>query len=105
MQAGNADVVLVIAEPSAKSIEAARRATVLASAYARIVIVANRVQDDSDVEVVRSVLGDYDIVVVPEDPAIVRADRDGIAPIDAAPGSPAVAAITDLAGRLVNGHR
>jgi len=38
--------------------------------------------------------------VIPEDPVIAAADRDGTAPIDLDPDSPGVAAIIKLADRL-----
>jgi CO dehydrogenase nickel-insertion accessory protein CooC1 len=100
MQPGQADVVLVIVEPSAKSVEAARRACDIADSRSRVVLVANRIVDDTDLERIRGVLGDREMVVVPDDPAITKADRDGLAPIDAAPDSPGVAAIVSLARRI-----
>lgn len=101
MQEGHADTVLVIVEPSAKSIEAARRACDIATARSHVTLVANRIVDDRDLERIRAVLGDRDLVVVPEDPSITKADRDGLAPIDAAPDSPGVTAIVALAERIV----
>ena len=100
MQPGQADVVLVIVEPSAKSVEAARRACDIADSRSRVVLVANRIVDDTDLERIRGVLGDREMVVVPDDPAITKADRDGVAPIDAAPDSPGVGAIVALARRI-----
>ncbi len=41
------------------------------------------------------------IVVVPDDGAIVEADRRGVAPLDMAPQAPAVQALSALAERLV----
>ncbi|MFN2388219.1 MAG: hypothetical protein ABR575_01230 [Actinomycetota bacterium] len=100
MGEGQVDVTLVIAETSAKSIEAARRAAEIASGRSRVIVIANRVRDDSDIEAVSAVLGAHEIVAVPEDPAIARADKDGVAPIDASPDAPGVRVITDLAARL-----
>ena len=101
LKQGVADVVLVVAEPSAKSIEAARRAAGIASDRAKVIVVANRVTSDADLEAIRAVLGEHDMVVVPEDAGIANADREGLAPIDAAPDSPGVRAIAELADRLV----
>jgi hypothetical protein len=42
---------------------------------------------------------------VPEDDAIARADREGLAPIDAAPGAPGVRALVELADRLGGARR
>ena len=97
---GQADLVLVVAEPSAKSIEVARRAAEIAAERASVVVVANRVRDEADLERIRAALGDHELVVVPEEPAIARADQDGTAPIDVDPDAPGVRALRDLADRL-----
>ena len=97
---GQADVVLVLAEPSAKSIDVARRAAEVAAERARVIVLANRVRDEADVEAIRRVLGEHELVVIPEDGAIARADREGRAPIDVDVDAPGVRAIVSLAGRL-----
>ena len=97
---GQADLVLVVAEPSAKSIEVARRAAEIAAERAAVIVVANRVRDEADLERIRAALGDHELVVVPEEPAIARADQDGTAPIDVDPDAPGVRALRDLADRL-----
>ncbi len=100
IEEGVLDVLLVVANPTGKSLEVARRAIELAEGVAEIVVVANRVADDSDIELMREVLGDRDLFVIPEDPVIAAADRDGIAPIDLDPDSPGVAALVRLAERV-----
>jgi CO dehydrogenase maturation factor len=100
VQRGQADLVLVVTEPSAKSIDVARRAAGTASSDAEVMVIANRVRDDDDLDAIRAELGEYEIVVVPEDPAIVQADRDGRAPIDTDPDAPAVKVLIELADRL-----
>jgi len=100
MEPGNADVVLVVANPTGKALEVARRAVEIASDKAEVIVLANRVRDDSDLELMRAVLGDRELIVIPEDPVIAAADRDGLAPIDLDPGSPGVAALVQLADRL-----
>lgn len=98
---GKTDIVLVVAEPGVKSIDVARRAAGAASEQgAEVIVIANRVRDDADVEAVEAVLGDYEIVAVPEDPVIARADEEGRAPIDLDPASPGVSALLGLADRL-----
>jgi CO dehydrogenase nickel-insertion accessory protein CooC1 len=102
MQAEQVDVVLAVAEPTAKSIEVARRAAESASGRAgRVIVVANRIASDADLEAVQAVLGEHEIVTVPEEPAIARADRDGVAPIDVDESAPGVRALTELADRLL----
>lgn len=97
---GMADVVLVVVEPSAKSIEAAKRAAAIASARSRIVVVANRLRDDEELAAIEQSFAGFEIVAVPEDRAIARADREGVAPIDRDPGAPGVVALVELSRRL-----
>lgn len=101
MQTGSLDVVLVVANPTPKSIEVARRAAEAAVAREiTVLVVANRVASDDDLEAIRSVLGEHDMAIVPEDPAIARADAEGLAPIDLDESSPGVRAIVELSERL-----
>ncbi|MBA2726463.1 MAG: hypothetical protein H0U53_10775 [Actinobacteria bacterium] len=103
MKDEHVDTVLVVVESSTKSIEAARRAAEIGSKVARVIVVANRIGDDEEFEEIRLALGDHEYVRVPDDPAIRRADKDGVAPIDAALDSPGVKAIGDLAKKLSGG--
>lgn len=100
MEKGDADLVLVVADPSAKSIEVARRAAEMAAERARVIVVANRVRDETDVEAIRAGVGDHELVAVPEDAVVTRAERDGLAPIDVDAEAPAVRALSELATRL-----
>ncbi len=102
LEHGQVDVVLVVAEPTAKSIEAAGRLAEIAAARTRVIVVANRVRSDADLVAVRSALRTYELAAVPEEPVIERADRDGVAPIDADPQAPGVRALVELAARLTN---
>ena len=98
---GMADVVLVVAEPSAKSIEAAKRAAAIAAGHSKILVIANRLRDDEDLATIEQSFAGLEVVPVPEDRAIARADREGVAPIDHDSGSPGVSALIGLARRLV----
>ena len=100
LQAGQTDVVLVVVNPMAKSIDVARRALEIADGLAEVVLVANRVRGPQDVEAIARALGREPQIVVPEDEVIADADRDGEAPIDADPDAPGVVAIEQLAERL-----
>jgi len=101
MAPGNADVIVVVANPTAKALEVARRAVELADDLAEVVVLANRVRDEEDMKAIKAVLGEErELIVIPEDPVIAAADRDGTAPIDLDPDSPGVAAIIKLADRL-----
>ena len=97
---GNADVVLVVANPTAKALEVARRATEIAGDLGEVIVLANRVRDDADLDAMKAVLGEREMIVIPEDPVIAAADREGRSPIDIDPSSPGVAAILKLADRL-----
>ena len=96
------DTVLVIVEPTPKSLEVGARAVALAQekSLGRIIVVANRVRGDADVATVRDAFPGVEVVPVPDDPAIVEADRQGVAPIDLAPDAPAVRALVGLAESL-----
>ena len=96
------DVVLVVVEPTIKSLEVGARAVeaIRARGLGRVVLLANRVRDERDMDTVRSAFPGLEPVQVPEDPAITAAERLGLAAIDADPGSPAVRAIVALAERL-----
>jgi len=101
MEPGNVDVVLVVTNPTVKSIEVARRAVESAVARdSRVLIVANRVAGDDDVDAIAAALGDHEIVVIPEDPAIARADAEGLAPLDFHAEGPGVRALVALGDRL-----
>ena len=97
------DAVLLMVEPTAKSIEVATRAAGLAreKSLSSLVVVANRVRDAGDLAAVRAAFPDDRVVGVPDDPAIVEADRRGLAPLDLSPGAPAVRALSELAGSLL----
>ncbi len=102
MQVGSLDVVLVVANPTPKSIEVARRAVEAAMAREiKVLVVANRIAGEEDLEAIRSVLGEHDMAVVPEDPVIARADAEGVAPIDLDETAPGVRAIVQIGERLV----
>jgi CO dehydrogenase maturation factor len=101
METGSLDVVLVVANPTPKSIEVARRAAeTAASREIPVLVVANRVSGDEDLEAIRSVLGAYDMAIVPEDAVIARADAEGLAPIDLDDSSPGVRAIIEISEQL-----
>lgn len=99
------DTLLVVMEPYFKSLETARRAAELAPEIGieRVLAVANKLRDDGDREAVRGYAASHGlklIAEVPWDEAIHRSDLSGQAPIDAAPGAPAVEAVGGLATTL-----
>jgi CO dehydrogenase maturation factor len=102
MGEGHVDSVLVLVEPNPKSIEVGVRAAALAAerGVGDVLIVANRVHDDADRERIRDAFPGARIVEVPDDPAIVAADREGVAPLDHDPDSGGVRALGELADRI-----
>ena len=97
------DAVLVVVEPTPKSLEVGARAADLArhKSLGRVVVVASRVRGDDDLAAVKAAFPGYDVVPVPDDPAIMEADREGVAPLDATPDSPAVRRLVELAESLL----
>lgn len=97
------DTVLVVVEPTPKSLEVGQRAAALAveKQLGRVIVVASRIRNDADLEMVNKLFSDYEVVPIPDDPAIVSADRAGLAPLDTAPESPAVQALCQLARGLL----
>ncbi len=102
MGTGDVDAVLVVVEPTPKSLEVGWRAADLAreKSLGRVVVVANRVSSEEDLSRVRATFPEHEFIVVPDDPTIVEADRAGVAPIDLAPDAPAVRALAGLADML-----
>lgn len=98
---GLVDVVLVVAQPTAKALDvAARAARTAARRGIPVVVLANRVRDEEDAAAVRAALGEHEIVTIPDDPGVLEADRQGLAPIDVAPEGPAVRALVEVARGL-----
>ena len=99
-----ARTVLVVVEPTAKSLLTGRRLARMALAEdrpRRIVAVANKVREPGDAELVASRTGLDVVASIPWDEALAEAERKAAAPIDMAPDSPAVQAIASLADQLI----
>lgn len=99
---GAGDIVVVVAEPSAKSVEVTTRGVRLAREMGveRIVAVANRCSDDSQAQRLADALG-VETMAVPEDSAVTAADQRGVATFDADRSSPAMIAIGRIADTLL----
>ena len=93
-----ARTVIVVADPSAKSLLTARR---LLRAGVATHLLANKVRDDADVAAIREAVSLPLLGAVPYDADVAEAERSGNAPIDVAPECRAVRAINAVAGRLV----
>ncbi|MGH9069781.1 MAG: AAA family ATPase [Acidimicrobiales bacterium] len=95
------DAVVVVADSSAKAVEIARRAVLIAGTIGieRVIGVANRCADPEQAEHLASVIG-VSVLVVPDDRIVAEAGYSGLAPLDVDATSPAVRAIQTLAGWL-----
>ena len=99
--------LVAVLEPYYRSMETARNVAALATELGikDVVVVANKVRDAAD----RSAIAEFCqahamrlVGEVPFDASLADVERRGGAPIDAAPGSPAVVAIEALAGPLAD---
>ena len=102
MAQGSLDIARLIVEPSAKSIDVARRAQAIIAErnIGLSLIVANRVRDAEDLALVRRSFPGLEVIALPEDPSISQADREARSPMDTTPEGPAVQAVGALAARL-----
>ncbi len=93
------DVIVVVVEPTPRSIDVAQRAVALAGERGNgsVIIVANRVVDAADETRVADAFPGRPIVHVPFDQAIGDADRDGLSPLDTAPDCAGVIALMGVA--------
>ncbi len=100
-----ADTFVAVVQPTSQSALAARRVARVARMRdgARAVFVANRVTGPADVRHVEKLVGEPVLAAVPADDGVARAERLGVAPIDHAPDSPAVAEIERLVTALAGG--
>lgn len=95
------DLLILVANPTENSLEVARRVLALAQVASLPVLgVANRVRDADEANEVLKEMEGYDVVVVPEDPDILGADRAGSSVVDAAPNAASVQALRELARRV-----
>jgi CO dehydrogenase maturation factor len=93
-----ARTLIVVAEPTAKSLLSARRLARLALAEdgPRVVAVASKVRQPDDVELVARRSGLEVVGAVPWDEEVAEGERRGRAPVDFAPDAPAVRAVESL---------
>lgn len=96
------DLLLVVVESNRKTMLTGARTDRLARqlGVSRVALIANRVGNGADEAQLRTFAGDLGremLAVVPEDGAVIEADRWGRCVLDLAPGAPAVHAIEGLA--------
>lgn len=102
-----AEMFLVVVEPSAKAVLAARRLAHLATGWShgrefRIAAVANKVRDPSDADWIAEHTGLEVLAAIPWDEDVAGAERAGHSPLDHAADSAAVAAIEALVAQLTH---
>lgn len=100
-----AETILVVVEPTVKSLRSGRRLAKLGEnqeVRQRIVAVASKARADDDAEWVARGTGLEVIATVPWDEQLAASERRGRAPVDDAPDCPAVQAVGSLLERLVN---
>ncbi len=92
------DVIVVVAEPTPRSIDVAQRAVKVAlrQRQRRVVVVANKLVDGDRLKMVDA-FGSLQVVGVPADTAVDEADRIGVSVLDREPDSRAVVALDELA--------
>src|SRR5207249_38306 len=103
----NVDALLVVTEPYYRSLETTGRIVPLARELGleRIWVVANKVRADRDAAAIREycVRHGFELVgTLPVDERVAEADAIGRALIDLTPDAPAVAAIDELASRILD---
>jgi CO dehydrogenase maturation factor len=101
-----ADVLVAVVEPYYKSLETGRRMAALARELGidRVVIVANKIRDDRELEAVREFAESNDLEVVgalPFDDGMQAAERAGVSPLDHDPEMPFVKAVDEITDGLV----
>ena len=80
---GSVDAFLVVVEPGQRSIQTATTVKNLAAQLGieKVLVVANKVRNDSDLEFIRERVGDTEIIgALNFDPHIVQADIQGVPP-------------------------
>lgn len=104
LKPGQVDVLLVVAGPTAKAVEVARRALemIREKNAGRALLVANRIACDEDRELLQDAFGAVAMTQVPEDTGVRDADARGVAAFDHAPDAPAIRTIRALAASLLD---
>jgi CO dehydrogenase maturation factor len=99
-----ANTVLVVVEPTAKSLLSGRRLARMADLDPdnpkRVLAVASKTREPDDVDMIARGTGLEVIAAVPWDEDLAEAERRQLAPIDFAPDCPAVLAVESLVERL-----
>lgn len=103
--ARHADMLLLVAEPYYRALEAVRRIAVLAAELPipQVTVVANKVRSATDREAIGEFCERHElnlVAAVPWSDAALDADRAGQPLLDHSPAAPAVSAVADLASLI-----
>ena len=103
--ARNVDVMLVVAEPYYRSLEAAARTHLLAKELEipYIFVVANKVKTEADQTAIEQFCEQHDMSIigsVPYEDDFMEAERNACAPVDFAPNCAGAEVIRQIAGKL-----
>ena len=106
----HADAMLIVVEPYFRSLQSGRRMIGLARQLepAHLALVANKVRGEAELTAVHDLAASHGLEVagvIPYDERLLDAERAQRAPLDFDPQAPALAAIDELARRLVAGWR
>ena len=99
------DVMLVITEPSQKSLDLCYKIIDLSKKLGiiNIYLIANKVVDDSQLAIINNRVQEWEIPLyhsIPLDPEIANADLNGVSPLDFNPNSKAMISIKNLYSKL-----
>jgi CO dehydrogenase maturation factor len=105
--ARHVDLMLVVAEPYYRSLEAAMRTAALAKELGikHIKVVANKVRNEGDAEAIHTFCDQHDMQIigtVPLDEQMVEAERQEKSPYDYAPDSDGVVSLREIAATIDN---
>lgn len=105
--ARNVDLMLIVAEPYYRSLEAAMRTHELAEELAIpfIRVVANKVRHEDDRRAIETFCAQHGMAIigaVPQDEALMEAERQAKSPYDFAPRSAGITAIREIADRIAS---
>lgn len=99
------DVMLVITEPSLKSLDLCKKIIDLSKKLGviNIYLIANKITEDSQKEIINQKIKDWEVPLfhtIPFDPEIGKADLEGKSPIDFNSNSKAIQSIKNLYNKL-----
>lgn len=97
------DAVVVLVEPFPRSLEVGRRAAEIVAerGMGQVIVVANRLRDERDLEVVREAFPGRTVLGVPDDVAVQRSERAGESLLEGDAEDPALHALLELADLVV----